>query len=189
MAADSTDKTNGGIPSSTPEAITIDLSGFIAFRGKAAESVNRTSHQDEADRSLSPLFQEHAANPLYLGRLDHADGKAKGVGTCGDSIEIYVCLEKSEAAGDVGDTAGLKIGSIGHMPIGCGYTVACASAVCKMAVGKTMDQALLITPEGLDKELGGLPEDHMHCARLAVNTLGEALSDAYGKKRKNHADF
>jgi len=27
--------------------------------------------------------------------------------------------------------------------------------------------------------LGGLPEDHMHCARLAVNTLGEAIADYY----------
>jgi nitrogen fixation NifU-like protein len=34
----------------------------------------------------------------------------------------------------------------------------------------------------VENELGGLPEDHKHCARLAVNTLGEAIADHYRRK-------
>jgi nitrogen fixation protein NifU and related proteins len=68
---------------------------------------------------------------------------------------------------------------IGHIPRGCDYTVACASAVTDLAKGKTVDEALLLQPEDVERELGGLPEDHHHCARLAVNTLGEAIADAY----------
>ena len=68
---------------------------------------------------------------------------------------------------------------IGQQPQGCAFTIACASAVSILVVGKTADDALRITPEDVEKELGGLPEDHLHCARLAVNTLGEALESAY----------
>lgn len=74
------------------------------------------------------------------------------------------------------------IAAIGHIPQGCMYTIACASAVCGLALGKTLDEALLIQPEDVERELGGLPEDHRHCARLAVNTLGEALAEAYRAK-------
>jgi nitrogen fixation NifU-like protein len=48
-----------------------------------------------------------------------------------------------------------------------------------LAVGKTLDEALQLQPEDVERELGGLPVDHRHCARLAVNTLGEAIADTY----------
>jgi hypothetical protein len=45
--------------------------------------------------------------------------------------------------------------------------------------GKSLEEALCVSPEAVAAELGGLPEDHMHCASLAVNTLGEAIDDYY----------
>jgi hypothetical protein len=42
-------------------------------------------------------------------------------------------------------------------------------------------QALELEPHEVAAALGGLPEDHLHCARLAINTLGEAIADYYGK--------
>ena len=64
-------------------------------------------------------------------------------------------------------------------PHGCIYTVACASAMSELARGRELDQALELDPQEVVAALGGLPEDHLHCARLAVNTLGEAISDYY----------
>jgi nitrogen fixation NifU-like protein len=43
--------------------------------------------------------------------------------------------------------------------------------------------ALRLQPENVSDELGGLPEDHLHCARLAVNTLGEAIEAHYRRAR------
>lgn len=64
-------------------------------------------------------------------------------------------------------------------PHGCIYTLVCASAMSELARGRDLDQALELDPQEVVVALGGLPEDHMHCARLAVNTLGEAISDYY----------
>ena len=78
-----------------------------------------------------------------------------------------------------GDT----ITDIKAMPHGCLYTVVCASALGDLAQGRSLDEGLLqLEPEDIEKELGGLPEDHKHCARLAVNTLGEAIADHYRRK-------
>lgn len=125
-------------------------------------------HTDLMDLDkVSARFQQHARFPVGLGVIQDAQGKATGVGSCGDAIEISVRLN--------GDT----ISAIGQVPKGCAYTVACASAVCALANGRTVDDALTLSPEDVARELDGLPEDHLHCARLAVNTLGEALAEAY----------
>ncbi|MBW2107249.1 MAG: iron-sulfur cluster assembly scaffold protein [Deltaproteobacteria bacterium] len=65
------------------------------------------------------------------------------------------------------------------MPEGCVYTVASGSALTELARGNSLDEALKITPQDVATELGGLPKDHMHCAVLAVNTLGEAIENYY----------
>jgi nitrogen fixation NifU-like protein len=63
------------------------------------------------------------------------------------------------------------------------YTsIACASAMSELARNCKLEQALEISPQDVEAELGGLPEDHLHCARLAVNTLGEAIADCYRRR-------
>jgi nitrogen fixation NifU-like protein len=68
---------------------------------------------------------------------------------------------------------------IGYRPQGSTFTFACVNAACKLALNKTIDDALQITPEDVVFELGGLPEDHHHCARLAVDTLEEAIASTF----------
>ena len=120
---------------------------------------------------VDPKFMEHLLSPRNLGTLPDADGYAREVGQCGDSMEVY--LKVAEGG----------ISEIRVFPDGCMHTLACASALSELARGLSPDQALEITPEALEAELGGLPEDHKHCARLAVNTLGEALADYWKKHR------
>jgi NifU-like protein involved in Fe-S cluster formation len=119
--------------------------------------------------TLSKRFVRHANSPQCYGGLSHANGRAKGVGSCGDTIEIFL------------DVNGEKIKRVGHVPEGCAYTIACASAVSTLVKDRVLDDALQVTADDVARELGGLPRDHMHCAALAVNTLGEAIEDYYGK--------
>jgi nitrogen fixation NifU-like protein len=77
---------------------------------------------------------------------------------------------------------GERISDIRQMPRGCAFTIACASAMTELARNRTLEQALEITPQEVEAELGGLPQDHLHCARLAVNTLGEAIADCYRRQ-------
>lgn len=141
---------------------------------------NNQLHGDDHDHDpknendphlLNERFIVHANQPRHMGTLPDAGGYAKGVGICGDAIEIYLLINDQDR----------KITDIRHTPKGCTYTVACGSALCRLARGRTLDDALAITPEDVANELGGLPEDHMHCAALAVNTLGEAIDDFYQK--------
>ena len=41
--------------------------------------------------------------------------------------------------------------------------------------GNTLDFAEKLRSEDIDKALHGLPEDHKHCAELAVRTLNRAI--------------
>lgn len=121
---------------------------------------------------LNGRFIRHVNMPSNLGTIDAPSGRALGVGQCGDSIEVTLRVAEE------------RIVEIRFQPCGCGYTIACASAMSELARNRTLDQALEISPQDVEAELGGLPEDHLHCARLAVNTLGEAIADCY---RRLHA--
>ena len=110
-----------------------------------------------------------ARQPKNIGLLDNPHGKGITVGQCGDAIEVSLRI-------DQGTIADIRV-----FPHGCIFTVVCASAMSELAKGRDLDHALELEPQELVAALGGLPEDHLHCARLAVNTLGEAIADYYQK--------
>lgn len=116
------------------------------------------------------LFARLARRPEHIGTLEHPHGSALMTGQCGDSIGMQVRL------------SGITLQQVMAQPKGCLYTVVCASAVCVLTQGRDLDLALALEPEDVAEALGGLPQDHMHCARLALNALGEALTQAYAKK-------
>jgi nitrogen fixation NifU-like protein len=120
---------------------------------------------------LNNRFIRHVNMPSNLGAIEPPDGRALGVGQCGDSVEITLQVN------------GEGICDIRQLPRGCAFTIACASAMTELARNRTLEQALEITPQEVEAELGGLPADHLHCARLAVNTLGEAIADCYRRQR------
>jgi nitrogen fixation NifU-like protein len=112
-------------------------------------------------------FWQHAKQPHNIGFRADSNATATGVGSCGDKVSIGLRV------------TGNTIEEVTCAPEGCVYTTACASAMSVLAKGCTLDEALRLQPEDVVGELEGLPEDHLHCARLAVNTLGEAIADYY----------
>ena len=127
-------------------------------------------------RHLDPRFWRHARFPAHTRHLARCDGSSTGVGSCGDRVTIRIGVDHE------------TIQAIYQNPQGCLYTTACASAVSVLALGRTLEKALEIQPEDVETELGGLPEDHRHCARLAVNTLGEAIADCYRQILKSRME-
>lgn len=132
----------------------------------AADATNK-NHSDAELNQLGERFLQHLKSPCNMGRLESPHGRAEMTGQCGDSIGVE--LEVHEGA----------VARIRVQPQGCGYTTACASAMSALVAGRSLDDALWLEPDEVAAELGGLPEDHLHCARLAVNTLGEAIADYY----------
>ena len=104
-------------------------------------------------------------NPSNLGRMTDADACGVVPGTCGDTIEIYIKVKEG------------SIKDLSFMTDGCGATIACASITTRMAKGKTLEEASKITGDNLIYELGGLPDEHLHCAHLAVAGLKKAIGN------------
>lgn len=129
-------------------------------------------HFDEAKAAIpdGARFWQHARAPRNLSNCARASASATGVGSCGDKVRIDLHIENH------------IIVEVGFKPEGCVYTLACASAISALARGLTIDKALQLQPEDVARELEQLPEDHMHCARLAINTLGEAIEAYYARQ-------
>ena len=108
---------------------------------------------------------DHARNPRNVGNIPKADGFAQEVGECGDTLAIWLSVKDN------------RIDKATFWTDGCGSSIACGSMVTEIATNRTVEEALKIKPEDILDELGGLPEDHVHCADLAAHTLTQALKD------------
>lgn len=126
-----------------------------------------SDHDFPMPGKVGEQFLRLANFPKNIGTLDNPSAQGVAVGKCGDSIEVSLRVKS-------GNIADIKV-----YPRGCIYTLVCASAMSEMAKGRDLDKALELEPDDVAAALGGLPEDHLHCARLAINTLGEAIADYY----------
>ena len=50
-------------------------------------------------------------------------------------------------------------------------------------MGKTLDEAMKITPKLVADELEGLPTQKFHCSNLGAQALHKAIKDYLGKKK------
>jgi len=132
----------------------------------AEEYDKMAQHLQEALlEGYSEKFKNEFLNPKNIGELEHADSHVRITGPCGVRI-----------TGPCGDTIGMwltikdgKISDIRFMTDGCGATITCASYVTGAAKGKTIE------PEDVVEYFEGLPDEHKHCAKLAVMTLTAAV--------------
>jgi hypothetical protein len=103
--------------------------------------------------------------------VDNPGGKAIITGPCGDTMEIALKFDN----GHVSNTS--------CFTDGCLYSLNCVHAAADLAKGKTPDEIIEIDSNLIRKAIGGLPDDHVHCAKLAEETLMAALDD-YMRKQK-----
>ncbi len=108
---------------------------------------------------------DHFLNPRNLGEIQAPDGFGSVTGPCGDTLEI--CLKVSNG----------RIMNATFWTDGCGPSIASGSMVTEMVKGKSLVEARKITQDDVLNALGGLPEESLHCALLAANTLKEAIRD------------
>ena len=67
---------------------------------------------------------------------------------------------------------------------GCGAAIAVSSMVSEMAMGKTIEEALEITPSLVAEKLEGLPKNKFHCSNLGAQALHKAIEDYQSKQKK-----
>ncbi len=119
-------------------------------------------YKETKERYGETMF-ERWLNPLFMGVIDNPDGYARVIGSCGDTMEIFLLFEDD------------RVRRASFQTNGCGTSIVCASFASEMAIGKDPDEIVKITGEAILETLGGLPEEDRHCAFLASETLQEAL--------------
>ena len=119
----------------------------------------------EAEATFSKKVLNECMHPQNVGRMKEPDSVAIITGSCGDTMEIFLSIKDG------------KINEVQFMTDGCAPTLACGSMISKMAKGKSLQEVSKVTNNDLIKALDGLPDENLHCAKLAVDTLQKAINN------------
>lgn len=119
----------------------------------------------------SEKVMDHFNNPRNVGEIENASGVGTvGNAKCGDIMRIYLDIDENQVIRD----AKFKT-------FGCGAAVATSSMATELVVGKTVQEALLVTNKAVMDALDGLPPVKVHCSLLAEEAIHAALWD-YAEK-------
>ncbi len=123
---------------------------------------------------------EHFKNPHNIGEIKEADGIGKiGNPTCGDVMYCYIKVGKNENGDEI-------LTDIKVKTFGCVAAVATSSMVTDLAMGKTLEEAKIISRDNVKDALEGLPPIKVHCSNLAADALHKAIEDYEEKKKKEN---
>lgn len=128
----------------------------------------QASIMEDARSIYSEKVIKRWLNPRNCGKVRNADGFAKIKGPCGDMMQISFKVKDG------------KFSKIKFMTDGCVSSIAAGSIATELAQGRKIEEAAEISQEMILDALDGLPEESVHCALLASNTLKEAV--------KKHSD-
>ncbi len=123
---------------------------------------------------------EHFRNPRNIGAIEDADGfgKAGGGLKCPEDL-THFWIRVSDG----------RIAEVKHKTLGCPIAIASSSITSLMAEGKTIQEALNITPQAVVEALRDIPERKLDsnlgpdALRRAIENYCENAGRADGAKR------
>ena len=139
---------------------------------KMAEEL-QASIMEDARKVYSEKVIERWLDPRNLGKFRTPDGFAKVKGPCGDTMQIFFKVKDG------------AISKIKFTTDGCASSIAAGSMATELAQGKKIEEAAEISQRMILDALDGLPEESVHCALLASNTLKEAIKNYFDSKRND----
>jgi nitrogen fixation NifU-like protein len=112
----------------------------------------------------SEAFKDHIANPRHVGELPDANAVGEETNpVCGDRLRVSLRVREG------------IIEAARFLAYGCPPTLVCGSVLMEMIIGKTIEEAMLLTRRDLVAAVGGLPSRKQHAAALAIETLRSAI--------------
>ena len=117
------------------------------------------------EQKYSNIVINEYRNPSNFGVIENPNGIGEIKGPCGDTMKITLEIKNK------------RITNSNFWTDGCGATIACGSMLTKMIKGKLLWEVKEISSLNLIEALDGLPEEHVHCSVLAINTLKEAIKN------------
>lgn len=113
----------------------------------------------------------HFKEPHNVGELKDPDGYAEvGSSECGDTMTMAIKVENG------------RITDIRYKTYGCCAAIASSSVATDMVKGRTIEQAEKLTKMDIVAELGGLPEQKIHCSLMVQDAILAAIADYKAKK-------
>lgn len=107
---------------------------------------------------------DHIASPRNVGELEDPSGTGDVTNAvCLDRIRLTIQVE-----GNLLTDARIKAQ-------GCPPTIAAASVLTELIIGRTLAELQLLDRKAVTEALGRLPAAKMHCAVLAIDALRAAL--------------
>ncbi len=120
----------------------------------------------------SEKVMEHFMNPRNVGEIENPDGVGEvGNPVCGDMMTFYIKVKDN------------RLEDVKFKTFGCGAAIAVSSIASEMAKGKTLEEAMKITPRVVAEELDGLPQNKFHCSNLGAQALSKAIKDYLSRKK------
>jgi len=108
----------------------------------------------------------HFLHPQNIGEIKKPDGYAQiGNMVCGDQLDFFLKVEKG------------KIKDVKFLSFGCASNIATASLLTEKVKGLTIAAAKKYNWKKIIKELGGLPNQKIHCSVMAVQGLQKAIAN------------
>lgn len=126
-----------------------------------------------SDWVYTDTLKEHFMNPKNILQGDNTD-EFDGVGmegnlSCGDQMMVVIKVDKDAEI----------ITDCQWKTYGCASAIASTSILSEMVKGMTLDKAFDISPKDVTKELGGLPENKIHCSVLGDKALRAAINNYF----------
>jgi nitrogen fixation NifU-like protein len=113
---------------------------------------------------------DHFMNPRHAGEIADADGIGEvGNPSCGDVMKLYIKVADG------------KLVDVKFKTFGCAAAIATSSAATELVIGKSLDEAALLTKEDVANALNGLPPEKMSCSNLAPDAIRAAITDYRAK--------
>jgi len=100
----------------------------------------------------------------YMGHIENADQVSEKIGSCGDTMKVYLKIDNLNIINDVR-----------YEITGCAGAISAAMAAVDLVKGKTLDDALKVNDGDVFKVLENIPEKKHHCIQLAVKTMHKGI--------------
>ncbi|MCF7928280.1 MAG: iron-sulfur cluster assembly scaffold protein [Spirochaetales bacterium] len=121
----------------------------------------------------SDTLKDHFMNPRNILETDDTSG-FDGVGmegnlACGDQMMVAITVNAEKEV----------ITDCKWKTYGCASAIASTSVLSEMVKGMTLEAAFDLSPKDVTAELGGLPENKIHCSVLGDKALRAAINNYF----------